>query len=463
MEPDGTRLPNIIFVLADDMGYGDPSCYGATRITTGNMDRLAREGMRFTDAHSSSAVCTPSRYSALTGRYCWRTRLQAGVLWGHSFPLIEPERPTTASLLREHGYATAYIGKWHLGLGWAFSGEGEPEWDEDGSNIDYSRPLSASPLDHGFDRFFGISGSLDMPPYCFIEDYETVGIPDREKDPYNAQQRKGLMVEGWCDDEVDVTFAAKAVDFIEGQCAAHPGQPFYLHLATSGPHRPCMPPEFARGATHAGPRGDMVWMVDWVLGQVMDALDRLGIADETLLILTSDNGARPADVDGNTYGHKSCGDWRGQKADIWDGGHREPFIARWPGRIPAGSTCGELVCLSDLIATCAEVVGAGLPEGAAGDSISMLPLLLGRGPAARESVVHHSGGGMFGVRQANWKLILGTGSGGFSDPRGERLEPGQPGGQLYDLRSDPGESRNLWPERSDVVEKLTSLLMECRT
>ena len=458
------RLPNIVFILADDMGYGDPSCYGATKINTPHIDRIAREGMRFTDAHSTSAVCTPSRYGALTGRYCWRTRLKAGVLWGHSLPLIDPGRMTVASMLQAQGYATAAVGKWHLGLGWAYAGEGEPEWTEDGSNIDYAQPLAGCPTDHGFDRFFGIAGSLDMPPFCFIENDRTVGTPDREKDVYNAQQRPGMMVEGWRDDQTDVTFAREAVGFIESHRAASPDRPFFLYLPTSGPHRPCVPPDFMAGASDAGPRGDMVALVDWVVGQVLDTLDRLGIADETMVIFTSDNGARPADVDGDTHGHKSCGDWRGYKADIWDGGHREPFVVRWPGRVAAGATCDRLICLSDFMATAAEIVGADLPDDAAEDSFSLVPLLegAGEGEPVRDTVIHHSAGGVFAVRDRRWKLILGTGSGGFTDPKGYPVVPGEGGGQLYDLEGDPAETRNLWDDRPDVVAELTAVLVRAQ-
>ena len=440
--------PNIVFIMADDMGYGDPGCYGAEKIPTPNMDRLAREGVRFTDAHSSSAVCTPSRYSVVTGRYCWRTRLKAGVFGGFSPPLIEPERLTVASMLKKVGYAAAAVGKWHLGLGWECrDGEAEP-WG-DGFNIDYSRPLTGGPLVLGFDYFFGISGSLDMPPYCFIENDHTFGIPDREKHPYNPQQRKGLMVPDWRDDLVDVTFAQRAVDFIESHVARSPDTPFFLYLTPSAPHRPCVPPDFAQGASQAGPRGDMVCVVDWVLGQVDSALQRLGIAEDTLLFLTSDNGARLTCYDGNDYGHRSCGPWRGQKADIWEGGHREPFIVRWPGKIAPGTTCDQTVCLADFMATCAAIVGTDLPEGAAEDSFNMLPALLGQetDKPVREAIVHHSIDGTFAIRKGPWKLIMGLGSRGFSEPRRLEPEPGGPPGQLYNLEEDPTESRNLWADR----------------
>jgi len=396
----------------------------------------------------------------MTGRYCWRTRLQSGVLWGYSEPLIDPDRLTVAEMLRECGYATGAFGKWHLGLGWHRTGEIGNEREEDGSNIDHTVPLTDSPIDRGFDTYFGIAASLDMPPYCFIEDDHTVGIPTLEKDPYEAQQRKGLMVPGWRDDIVDVTHAEKACAFIDRCQADDPDRPFFLYLPTSAPHRPCVPPDFMRGISQAGLRGDMVACYDWVVGQVMETLDRHGIADDTLLIVTSDNGARATCFDGNDYGHRSCGDLRGQKADIWDGGHREPFLVRWPGMVQAGTVSHETVGLFDLMATAAEIAGYDLPADAAEDSYSILPAMRGEelDRSIREATVHHSVGGMFALRQGPWKLIRGLGSGGFSDPRTLDPEPGGPEGQLYNLETDLQETTNLWQEEPGVVERLSGLL-----
>lgn len=458
--------PNIVYIMADDMGFGDPAPYGAEKIPTPNMERLAREGMRFTDAHSASAVCTPSRYAALTGRYCWRTRLQSGVMWGYSPPLIEDDRPTVAKMLGDAGYATAAVGKWHLGLGWHRT-DGVPEdpaleRTEYGHNIDHERPLSHSPNDDGFDYFFGIPASLDMQPYCFVENRETVGIPSVEKDPYNPQQRKGLMVPGWEDDQVDVVHAQKACEFIERSVAS--GDPFFLYLTPSVPHRPCIPPEFMEGASQAGLRGDCVALYDWVVGQVLDTLDAQGVADNTLVLVTSDNGARATDYYGNDWGHKSCGDWRGQKADIWEGGHREPLLARWPGHVEPGSVCDETVGLIDLMATCAEVAGCEIPEEGAPDSVSILPCLEGeelREPL-HEATVHHSVSGMFAIRQGEWKAVFGLGSGGFSDPRSVEPEPGGPEGQLYHMIDDPRETTNLWQDEPTVVERLSNIMTRWR-
>jgi len=428
------------------------------------MDRLAAEGIRFTDAHSSSAVCTPSRYSVLTGRYCWRSRLKRGVNGGFSLPLIDPARLTVAGLLKRHGYATAAIGKWHVGLEFQPQ-EGcrpDPENWQDEGGWDYTKPVLGGPRMLGFDYFFGISGSLDMPPYCFIENEYTVGIPDVPKDPYYPQQRKGFMTPDWKDDEVDIRFAEKGVEFIER--SAGEGLPFFLYLTPAAPHRPCVPPEFAKGRSQAGPRGDMVWMVDWVVGRILDALDRTGAADNTVIFVTSDNGARPADVDGNTYGHRSCGYFRGCKADIWEGGHRVPLIARWPGVAPQNTTCSAPVGLFDFMATCADIVGDTLPEFAGEDSVSMLPLLRGE-PADNETgrhlaLVHHSLDGMFAVRRAQSKTIFGLGSGGFSAPQRETPQPDGPRGQLYDMLEDWRETTNLWQHHPDVVEAAERLLDE---
>lgn len=465
------NLPNIVFILADDMGYGDVGCYGATKIPTPNMDRLASEGVRFTDCHAASAVCTPSRYSVVTGRYCWRSSLKKWVLGGFGAPLIEGNRMTVAGLLKRHGYRTAAIGKWHLGFDWARKDGGgtvkdfdAAAWSIDGFDIDYTKPVTGGPTDLGFDYFFGISGSLDMAPYCFIENDHTVGIPDREKNPYANQQRKGLMTEGWRDDKVDTTFAQKAVEFIEEQAGGD--SPFFLYLCTSAPHRPCdVRPDFVQGQSQAGDRGDMVVLFDWVVGQVIEALDRTGAAGNTLVIATSDNGARLRCANGESYGHKSNGDWRGEKADIWDGGHREPFIARWPNHISPASQCDAPVCLVDFMATCADIVGEPLPEDAGEDSFSFLPLLEGQAPKGtlRTHIVHHSGEGMFAVRKDGWKLVQGLGSGGFSEPKRAEPGPDDPPGQLYDLSVDPGEQNNRWAQEPDKVRELLACLDEAIT
>jgi arylsulfatase A len=457
--------PNIVYIMADDMGYGDVACFNPdSKIPTPNMDRIASEGMRLTDCHSSSAVCTPSRYSVLTGRYCWRSHHKRHVIWTYHPPLIDPARMTVASLLKTQGYRTAAVGKWHVGLDWQPKDPHETNdlnAKEDTGWVDYHKPFLGGPLDLGFDYFFGIAGSLDMPPYCFLENRCTVGIPDVPKKDYFPQQRLGFQTPDWDDEKVDSTFAEKAVAWLEQTVADDPDSPFFLYLTPSAPHRPCQPPDFAKGKSDAGPRGDMVWTVDWLIGQVDDALDRLGVKDDTLLVITSDNGAQAADVDGELHGHKSCGDLRGYKTDIWEGGHRVPCIARWPGQIDPGSACQTPVCLVDLLATLAEVTEQELPPHGGEDSVSLLPLLTGRPEDHhRPPIVHHSVYGMFGLRDGDWKLCDGLGSGGATPPQFAQPLPGGPSGQLYNLREDLGETRNHFLDQPDRVETMNATINE---
>lgn len=466
------QRPNVVLILADDLGWGDLGCYGATRIPTPFLDSLAAEGARFDDAHSASAVCTPSRYSLMTGRYCWRSPLKAGVLGPHGPAIIEAGRPTIASVLKAAGYDTGAFGKWHLGLGWqrrdgrvldAFGPNGGADvlWSpsalpaDDGADIDYSQPFANGPLELGFDRFFGISGSLDMPPYCFLSQNRTLGLPDRPKATLSPGQRPGLTVEGWADEEVDVEFARKAVEWL----AESRDAPFFLYLSTAAPHRPCVPPAFARGQSGAGPRGDAVFLVDWVVGQVMTALDRLGQKENTIVVFTSDNGAPLRFPEEGHPDHKPNGHWRGQKADVWEGGHREPLIVRWPDRIPGGRRMASPVCLTDLLPTVAAAAGAAIPSGAAQDGRDLLPSLLGEtDDDAERAVIHHSNDGSFGIRQGRYKAIFSTGSGGFTLPQGHRAWPPSAEGQLYDLIDDPEETRNLWAEEPGLAGGLFELL-----
>ena len=471
------KLPNIVYILADDMGFGDVGCYNPqSKIPTPNMDTLASQGMRFTDMHSPSSVCTPTRYGIITGRYCWRSDLREHVLFNYEKPLIEQERMTVASMLKKHSYHTACIGKWHLGLGWGVKdGEtfdfdrplpwpgGSPDPVEE-AKIDFTKPITGGPTELGFDYFFGTSGcSTAQPPYCFIENDYTVGIPSVMKPPEMAGGRSGLMVPGWQHKEADPTFAQKAVEYIEER-AGEPQAPFFLYLAASAPHEPCTVdtvPDLMRGASQAGPRGDLVALFDWMVGQVMDTLDRCGLADNTLIMVTSDNGALPG-CNGRTYGHKSCGDWRGFKGYIWEGGHREPFIARWPGKIKAGTTCDELAGLQDSMATIADVVGEKLPENAGEDSVSLLPALLGEefGKPIRDDLIHHSCLGVFSIRKGEWKLIIdcdnsGDMGRGVDGSIGTGPIPGSRG-QLYDTVYDPYEVYNLFDRRPDIVKELTA-------
>jgi arylsulfatase A-like enzyme len=458
--------PNIIIILADDMGYGDVGCYGSRKIPTPNMDKIASEGIRFTDAHSSSAVCTPSRYSIMTGRYCWRSKLKRDVLTGYDSPIIEKERPTIASMLKKQGYQTAAIGKWHLGLEWPTKNSIPiPLSATKIPDIDFSRKIKRGPNDLGFDYFFGIAGSLDMPPYCFIENDHTVGIPNIPKKPLFQQQSEGLMVPGWRDDKVDITFTEKAKEFINQNMKTQDQNPFFLYLCTSAPHRPCdIRPDFVREKSDAGDRGDMVVLFDWVVGQINEELERNKLIENTFLIISSDNGARSVCFNGKDYGHDSNGLYRGQKGDIWEGGHRIPLIARYPSNIEPNLLSKEQICLVDLFATFSSMIGYEIPKSAAEDSINIYPILTGKTNEKnfRESMIHHSMFGMFAIRQEYWKFIKGLGSGGITSPRKIIPKKNDPKGQLYNLKQDPGEEINLWKHESKIVDKLQLTLRKIR-
>jgi arylsulfatase A-like enzyme len=456
-----SKKPNIVFIMADDMGYGDLGCYNKnSKIPTPNMDGLAAEGMRFTDAHSPSAVCTPTRYGVLTGQYCWRSRLKRGVLGGYSPALIDTNRMTVASMLKQHGYATACIGKWHLGLG-------------AGKKTDYDKPLVPGPNALGFDYFYGIPASLDMTPYCYIENERPVEKPTLTVEAGKANEdgwwRAGAIAPGFKHVDVLPKLTEKAVKYIDDHTNASPNKPFFMYFPLPAPHCPIAPADFVKGKSKAGGYGDFVVEVDWTVGQVVKALKRNGLTGNTLIIITSDNGSPgrtkikrdPYSII-ELYGHYPNGDLRGIKADTLDGGHREPFIARWPGKIPAGTTNDEIICLTDLMATCAAIVGAKLPNNAGEDSFNILPALSGQklDKPIREAIVHHSLSGMFAIRQRKWKLILGLGSGGFTKPQKIEPKPGQPAGQLYNLEDDLAESNNLWSKHPEIVERLTKLLQK---
>ncbi len=440
--------PNIVFILADDLGYGDVHCLNPERgkIATPQLDRLAAQGMTFTEAHSSSAVCTPSRYSILTGRYNWRSHLQSGVLEGFSPPLIAPDRFTVAELLRQHGYRTACIGKWHLGL--TFAGRGKKS--------DLSQPIKNNPTTLGFDYFFGIAASLDMPPFAFIENDHFTQLPTVTK----KWVRSGIAAPDFEAVDVLPELTRKATAFINANAAAR--QPFFLYLPLNAPHTPLVPTKEWQGKSGLGDYGDFVMETDWAVGEALAALEKNGLAANTLVMLASDNGCAPyigvAELE--RQGHFPSADRRGYKADIWDGGHRIPFLVRWPGKVKAGSTSDQLVCLVDLMATCADITGAKIPDNAGEDSVSLLPALLGRAAAPlHEAVVSHSINGSFAIRQGRWKLELCPDSGGWSAPKpGSKEAKGLPSVQLYDLHQDVGERTNVGSAHPEVVAQLTRLL-----
>lgn len=452
-QPGQAERPNIVYILADDLGYGDVRCLNADgRIPTPNIDRLAREGMVFTDAHSSSAVCTPSRYSILTGRYCWRTRLQTGVLDGTSPALIDPERLTVADLLRKNGYQTACIGKWHLGM-------------ELPNLKDWQQPIRNGPTAHGFDYFYGISASLDMPPYVFLENDRITENPSVEKpEGFGLQlSRKGPGSPGF--DPVDVlpAITRRSVEYID-RCkgSAHP---FFLYLALPSPHTPILPAPEWKGKSGIGDYGDYVMETDWSVGQVLDALDRNGFAKDTLVIFTSDNGCSPrVDLPALAkLGHHPSHVFRGAKSDIWDGGHRIPFIVRWPGNVKAGTSCDQTVSLGDFTATTADLLSSKLPDHMAEDSFSILPALLGKASEPPRALnIYHSIDGCFAIQEGRWKLELCPGSGGWSRPsNAEASVKGMPRVQLYDMHADISERKNVQAEHPDIVRRLTQMLEKC--
>jgi arylsulfatase A-like enzyme len=450
--------PNIVFIMADDMGYGDPQCYNPmSRIPTPNMDALARQGILFTDAHTSASVCTPSRYGILTGRYCWRTRLKKEVLWTtFDEPLIEKDRLTVASLAKTHGYTTACIGKWHLGMNFYKKDSNEFARGKMHHNkgkggyrdVDFSRDAAFSPNDVGFDFSFVSGGGHNMEPHCFIRNRRPVTLPTEWREaktptrPESSgrESHEGWMSPGWIDEDVDIEFTRQAVSFIEQSHSKKPDKPFFLYLAPVSPHRPCVPTEDFKGKTKEGLREDFVAQYDWTVGEIMKVLDRLKLKQNTLLIVTSDNGAAPGTKD-----HSSSGKLRGKKGNIFEGGHRVPFIASWPDRIKAGTTSDAPICLAGLLATCAEIFNDKLPDNAGEDSFSFFAPLLNHARANQSPacIIHHGYSGSFAIRLGDWKLI--------PDSK-----------MLFDMRNDPYETTNLFAQKPEIVKRLSDRLQKCR-
>jgi arylsulfatase A-like enzyme len=467
--------PNIVYILCDDLGYGDVRCFNPQgKIPTPNIDRLASQGMTFTDAHSSSAVCTPTRYGILTGRYNWRSRLKNGVLGGMSPRLIEPDRLTVPALLKQRGYHTAAIGKWHLGMDWTLKPDAprfgdNVEKGEDGWRVDFAKPIRNGPNSVGFDYFFGISASLDMVPYTYIENDRVTKPPTVDKSfpmilgRTNSATRKGPAAADFEAEDVLPTLTRKAVEHLEQRAdAAKRGQPFFLYLPLAAPHTPVAPTPEWLGKSGLNPYADFVMQVDAEMGKVLAALEKNGLAQNTLVIFTSDNGCAPqVDIAGlRDKGHDPSGGLRGSKADIFEGGHRIPFVARWPGRIKPASTSEQLICLNDLMATCAEIIGVKLPDTVGEDSVSILPALLRKdNQPLREALVHHSINGSFAIRQKDWKLELCPDSGGWSAPRPGAADVRElPPVQLYHLGKDLSETTNVQARYPKVVSRLTQLL-----
>lgn len=467
--------PNILYVLCDDLGYGDVKCLNPKgKIATPHLDKLAAAGMIFTDVHSSSSVCTPTRYGIMTGRYNWRSKLQSGVLGGLSPRLIEPGRMTVAQLLKNHGYHTAAIGKWHLGMDWVKKeGQTVAELNIESAvqvnSVDSAQPFKNGPTSVGFDYYFGISASLDMVPYTYLENDRVTKLPTVNKDfPLFLGRAQGKCRLGPAAPDFEVedvlpTLTAKAISYVKSRAAeAKAGKPFFLYLPLASPHTPVAPTKEWQGKSGLNFYADFVMQTDHSLGQLFAELDQQGLAENTLVIVTSDNGCSPqADFPGLlAKDHNPSADFRGHKADIFDGGHRVPFLVRWPARVKAGGKSDQLLCLTDLMATAAEIVGAKLPASAAEDSVSFLPALLGAAKAPlREAVVHHSINGSFAIRQGQWKLALCRDSGGWSEPKpGAPKAAELPPVQLFDLSKDSGEQANVQDQHPEVVGRLTKLL-----
>jgi arylsulfatase A-like enzyme len=446
--------PNIVYILCDDLGYGDVHCLNPDRgkIATPNIDKLATQGMTFTEAHGSSAVCTPSRYGILTGRYNWRSTLQRGVLGPYGPPLIARDRLTVPALLKQHGYDTAAIGKWHLG--W--------EWPGKGKQHDFTQPIAQGPITRGFDYYFG-TDVPNYPPYCFIENDHTVGLPTAQLPArllgHNLASKAGPALPGWKLEEILPTITDKSCAYITDH--ARTGKPFFLYFALTSPHTPLAPTKEWEGKSGLGRYADFVMETDAMVGRVLDAIDKSGAAGNTLVFLASDNGCAPyiGVKELEAKGHFPSAYFRGYKSDAWDGGHHIPFIARWPEVTKAGSQCAQLVCQNDLMATCAQIIGAKLPDNAGEDSVSLLPLLQGTDQPVRPDLVHHSIEGKFAIREGKWKLLLCPGSGGWGAPNDAAAKKQHlPPVQLYDMAADIGEKNNLQAQHPEIVQRLTKLL-----
>ena len=459
-------LPNIVVIYADDLGYGDVQCYNPERgkIPTPHIDRLAQQGVRFTDAHSSSGVCSPSRYTLLTGRYHWRTRLQSGIVGKWGAPLIAPDRLTIAGLARQAGYRTACIGKWHLGWDWPIEeadrtylaprekpdATATPEHQAAWQRV-FSQRISGGPTARGFDHYFG-TDVPNWPPYCFINDDHTIGIPSEFLSARllgnNQASLQGPALPGWTLEPILPALGEHAAEFIQDNSAN--ATPFLIYMPLTAPHTPLAVNESWKGKSGLGMYADFVMETDSVVGRVLQALRQSGAEERTLVLFTSDNGCAPyIGVDDlERQGHFPSGPLRGYKSDVWEGGHRVPFIVRWPGVALPGRVCDQLVHQADLLATLADLFDLALTGNAGEDSFSTLPLLKGEDRAIRTSAVSQSSRGLLSVRQGRWKLIFGRGSGGWGKGEDEHAA------QLYDLDADLAESDNLFAVRPEIVSKL---------
>jgi len=475
-----SKLPNIIIILADDMGYGDIQAYNPeSKITTPNLNSLAQEGMRFTDAHTNSAVCTPTRYGLMTGRYAWRTRLKRGVLSGYSDHLIDSSRTTIASLLKQKGYNTAVIGKWHLGVDFPWVKDETPEkvnnlnYYAENKEVDYRQIVKNGPNSLGFDYSFIVPGSLDMSPYVYLENGKATSIPDSISPfvPFPAYTRKGEIARDFTHQSALDKLTEKAIDFINDNSLEE--DPFLLYFPLTGPHKPALVAERFVGKSGFGPYGDLVMQVDWTVGAVIQAIKKNGIEENTMVIYTSDNGSymyridedQPDHIDDNSVQgfhpsrRQSNYIWRGTKTDIYDGGHRIPFIVKWPGKVKEGTVNGNAICITDIFSTIAEIAGLEYSEEAGEDSFSLVQTILATKTHKRPPLIHHSANGTFSIRHGKWKMIFSNGSGGRQKPVGKPfLKPYQ----LYEIEKDPSESQNVIEDHPEVAEILTNYLEQIR-
>lgn len=478
------QLPNILFILADDLGYGDVRCYNSeSKVPTPHLDQLAEEGILFTDAHSPSTVCTPTRYSILTGRMAFRTGMR-GVFTGAGGPcMIEKDRMTIGGMLQNKGYTTSLYGKWHVGMTF-FDKDGKPinkNGLEAVQRIDYSRAIPDAPIHRGFDYFFG---SVCCPTtdwlYAFI-DGDRIPVPptkiiDRSplpKHPYSKDNRPGMIAPGYSMEKIDLQFMEKSLSFLEEHSKKRKGSPFFLFHSAQAVHLPSFPADQFKGKTKAGPHGDFIFELDYIVGKLMAALDKHGFADNTLVIFSSDNGPEVPTVLSmrQDYKHDGARPWRGVKRDNWEGGHRVPFIARWPGKIKPGTRSSQTLSLTDLMATFAAITNVKLPQEAGEDSVNMLPALIGsdEGKSIRKYTLHQTISLALAIRRGPWKYLDHKGSGGNNYDRAGRWgmkkyivpekEPEAPG-QLYNLDTDPGETNNLYFKRSEIVKELKNKLEE---
>ena len=474
--------PNIVYILADDLGYGDISALNSdSKINTPNIDRLTSEGMVFSDAHSNSSVCTPTRYGILTGQYNWRSRIKKGVLLGYSPSLIEENTATIAKFLQKQGYTTACVGKWHLGIDFKLKDgsyhQGEPgiEFTEelrafnDADKIDFTQPAKGGPKGAGFDYSYILPASLDFEPYMYLENNLAVEAPNDStqgnalNEPVHATGpfwRAGRMAPSFDFVEVLPIFTGKAKNFITKQKNAD--KPFFLYFPLNAPHTPWVPTDKFKGTSRVDEYGDYVQEVDDQVRQILEAIKDNGMEENTIVFFTSDNGAYWHIPFIEKYNHRSNYIFRGMKSDAWDGGHHIPFIVKWPGKIKPGSVSNQLTSLTDFFQTIRDLLGAP-KENKPRDSFSLLPVLLGQKESiSRPPVIHHSGSGKFAIRDGEWKMIEGLGSGGFSKPKNPKPGPGDPEGQLYNMKNDPQEKNNIYLSEKDKVDELKAELKAIR-